>query len=281
MKGTDEMKKLLKMLTATLMCLGAAYAYGETQHEDKDGVTWYYTVEDGAATITDVSSSVPNDLVVPGTLGGMPVVAIGRGVFPSYSYSNLTSLVFPDSLIEIVEENFGNCPNLTNVTFGTGLEVLGYNVFADKTRVVKFTIPEGNPNFLAEGGILYNPDKTVLVRYAESATAFEIPETVTVIGEGAFFYHDLTSVTFHAGIVEIRDNAFACNFKLAVPALPSGLTVIGRAAFRSCYETTDVVIPDGVAKVSSEAFNYCDKLSSLTLGAGVGEIEEFAFANSF
>ena len=163
------MTKLLKMLVAAFMCLGAVYAYGETQSEDKNGATWYYTVDGSAATITDVSSSVPNDLVVPDTLGGMPVVAIGRAVFPSYSYSNLTSLVFPDSLREIVEENFGNCPNLTNVTFGTGMEVLGYNVFADKTRVVQFTIPEGNTNFLAEGGILYSPDKTVLVRYAEQS----------------------------------------------------------------------------------------------------------------
>ena len=271
------MKKLLKTLAATLMCLGVVYAYGETQYEDKDGIRWYYTVEDDAATITDVSSTIPNDIVVPGTLGGKPVVAIGRAVFPSYSYSNLMSLVFPDSLREIVEENFGNCPNLTNVTFGTGMEVLGYNVFADKTRIVQFIIPEGNPNFAAEGGILYSKDKTVLVRYAESARTFEIPETVTVIGEGAFYYHDLTNVTFHAGIVEIRDYAFACNFDMDISALPSGLTVIGEAAFRSCMEIRSVVIPDGVPQVSSEAFNYCYSLSSLTIGSGVGEICDYAF----
>ena len=141
------MRKLLKTLAAAVVGLGAVYAYGETQSEDKNGATWYYTVDGSAATITSVSGTVPSDLVVPGTLGGMPVVAIARAVFPSYSYSNLTSLVLPDSLTEIVEENFGNCPNLTNVTFGTGLEVLGYNVFADKTRVVQFTIPDATPNF--------------------------------------------------------------------------------------------------------------------------------------
>ena len=276
-KETFQGKKTLLALAAMAasLCLGGL-AYGETQYEEKDGVKWGYTVEDGAATITSVNSAVPDDLVVPGTLGGMPVVAIGRAVF-SYSYSNLTSLVFPDSLREIVERNFDSSPNLTNVTFGTGMEVLGYDVFADNTRIVQFTIPEGNPNFSAEGGILYSKDKTVLVRYAESATAFEIPETVTVIGEGAFYHHDLTNVTFHAGLKEIRDYAFSCNFKLAAPALPSGLTVIGREAFRSCYETTSVVIPDGVSKISSEAFNYCDKLSSLTIGAGVGEICDYAF----
>ena len=175
------MRKLLKTLAATVVCLSAAYAYGEDPYEEIDGVKWYYSVTDDVATITRVSGTVPGDLVVPATLGGNPVVTIGRAVF-SYTYSNLTSITFPDSLREIVEKNFDSSPNLTNVTFGTGMEVLGYDVFADKTRILQFTIPEGNPNFSAEGGILYSKDKTVLVRYAESATAFEIPETVTVIG---------------------------------------------------------------------------------------------------
>ena len=273
------MRKLLKTLAATVVCLGAVYAYGETQSEDKNGATWYYTVDGSAATITRVSSHVPNDLVVPATLGGNPVVTIGRAVF-SYTYSNLTSITFPDSLREIVEKNFDSSPNLTNVTFGTGMEVLGYDVFADKTRILQFTIPEGNPNFSSEGGILYSKDKTVLVRYAESATSFEIPDTVTVIGDGAFYYHDdLEHVTFPAGLKEIRDNAFYCNFKLDIPALPSGLTVIGNAAFRSCYEIKSVAIPDGVAEIGSEAFNYCEKLSSLTIGSGVGDIGKYAFGS--
>ncbi len=275
-KMIQEKTPLALVAVAVCLCLGAGRVYGDDPYEEIDGIKWYYSVTDDVATITDVSSHVPNDLVVPATLGGNPVVTIGRAVF-SYAHSNLTSITFPDSLREIVEKNFDSSPNLTNVTFGTGMEVLGYDVFADKTRILQFTIPEGNPNFSSEGGILYSKDKTTLVRYAESATAFEIPGTVTVIGEGAFYYHDLTNVTFHAGILEIRDNAFACNFKLAVPALPSGLTVIGEAAFRSCYETTGVVIPDGVSKISSEAFNYCDKLSSLTIGAGVGEICDYAF----
>ena len=40
------MTKLLKMLVAAFMCLGAVYAYGETQSEDKNGATWYYTVDE-------------------------------------------------------------------------------------------------------------------------------------------------------------------------------------------------------------------------------------------
>ncbi|MCL2327887.1 MAG: leucine-rich repeat domain-containing protein [Bacteroidetes bacterium] len=147
---------------------------------------------------------------------------------------NLISITIPPS-VSYLSNNFSGygCPNLTSI------EVLA-----------------GNKNYSSEDGILYNSDKTTLLCYPASKTgeSFVIPETVTIIGNGAFMYcANLTSLY-----------------------IPESVTAIRFGAIESCAKLTSIInlnpVPLNIADL--ETFKYVDK-SACTLYVPVGSKENY------
>ena len=268
----------LKQLTAAALCVAgfAAFssAYGESQ--EIDGVTWYYTVTNGEATITAKGGGLSGDIHFPEELGGCPVVALRANAI--YDASGATSITFPDCFRTIEGGNFRYTSSLTNMTFGTGLQE--FHPFDNHDVFQSFTVPEGNPYFTAEGPVLYNKDKTTLVMCGANVSEFVVPATVTTIGPGAFSEMDsLTSVTFPSGLIEIGNSAFYWCRNLEAVSLPANLRVLGDSAFSMCGKIESVSIPATVAKVGESAFSSCGALEALTIADGVKEIGRNAFDN--
>lgn len=84
-----------------------------------------------------------------------------------------------------------------------------------------------------------------------------IPETVTVIGEGAF-----------QGCVDLES-----------VDLPSNITMINSYMFSGCEKLKDVMIPAGVYNIGIEAFADCVAFESIVIPASVTKIGTFAFRN--
>ena len=77
-----------------------------------------------------------------------------------------------------------------------------------------------------------------------SLTSIEIPNSVTSIGNYAFWYcTGLTSVT-----------------------IPNSVTSIGNYAFRDCTGLTSIEIPNSVTSIGYSAFSGCTGLTSVTIG---------------
>ena len=85
----------------------------------------------------------------------------------------------------------------------------------------------------------------------------EIPETVTLIGEGAF-----------------QD----C-MRLESLNLPSKIKMIYPYTFDGCTNLKGVTIPAGVTYIGMEAFADCESFESIVIPASVTKIEKFAFMN--
>lgn len=106
-----------------------------------------YTVnENNEVTITgfnDDKSEIitPSmDVVIPGTIDGMPVTEIAAGVFEN---KLIKTLSLPASVKTIGENAFKSCPALTSVTFeGDGLVTIGDNAFNGAQKLAKITLPE-------------------------------------------------------------------------------------------------------------------------------------------
>ena len=96
----------------------------------------------------------------------------------------------------------------------------------------------------------------ILVKYNGAGGDVVIPDTVTVIGEKAFYCcSGLTSVT-----------------------IPNSVTSIGGGAFSGCSGLTSVTIPNSVTSIGDWAFSYCSSLTSVTIPNSVTSIGNYAFA---
>lgn len=98
----------------------------------------------------------------------------------------------------------------------------------------------------------------------------------TSIGDYAFAWHGLTSVTIPSSVASIGKYAFIGCSKLTSATIPRGVTSIGEGAF-GCSGLTNVAIPSSVTSIGREAFEGCQGLTSVTISEGVGSIGPYAF----
>ncbi len=73
------MKKLISVVLSVLIVVGMvplSVLVSSAATEYTEGY-YTYTVTDGKATIIDCNTSISGDIVIPSTLGGYPVTAIG------------------------------------------------------------------------------------------------------------------------------------------------------------------------------------------------------------
>lgn len=217
-----------------------------------------YTVnEDGkTCTITGIGTCTDGDRIIPETIGGYKVTAIGERAFSGCS--GLTSIVIPDGVTSIGEGPFEYCLNLT-----------------------KITVSSDNKNYQSIDGNLYSKDGKTLIQYAcgKTDTSFTIPNSVTSIGGRAFAgCSSLTSIEIPDSVTSIGDWAFSNCVSLTSIEIPNNVTSIGNCVFAACSSLTSIEIPDGVTSIGGAAFNGCSSLTSIDIPDSVTSIGSAAFA---
>lgn len=104
--------RVLLMLAAVCMGMALPLYADEIFTEDVGNITWKYTVTNGAARVygghmKTAIGWTAGDVVVPDTLGGLRVKAIGSYAF--FELGEITSLTMPDSVESIEYYAFRNC----------------------------------------------------------------------------------------------------------------------------------------------------------------------------
>ena len=104
-----------------------------------------------------------------------------------------------------------------------------------------------------------------------SITSAIIPETVTYngttysvtsIGEKAFQYCSLRSITISNSVTSIGEKAFSECLSLISITIPNSVTSIGDMAFWYCENLTSVTIPNSVTSIGDAAFAGCSSLTT-------------------
>ena len=151
-----------------------------------------------------------------------------------------------------VEENaFENCPSLSILRFLSQLEEFAPSVGC--SGLTAFEVPSTNPAFSSADGILFNKNMTTLIWYPEGKAdpTYQVPPTVTAIGEYAFR-----------------------NSRLQGIDLPASITEIGQGSF-TASSLESVVLPDAVSLIPNGCFQGCTELASLTLGTKTSYLSEY------
>ena len=108
-----------------------------------------------------------------------------------------------------------------------------------------------------------------------------IPENCVIIGEGAFASMDgLEVITFPSGLKDLPSRALAGCDIIKNVILPQNLTSIGGSAFSSCKNLETITLPDSLEVIGERAFNSCTALKSIKLPTHFKEIGEEAFTKS-
>ncbi|MCM1055135.1 MAG: leucine-rich repeat domain-containing protein [Bacteroides sp.] len=124
------------------------------------------------------------------------------------------SFIIPDIVTYVYGNAFDNCRWLTAVNVHENVEDLGivpdFGIFDDCYSLEEINVDPNNSKYTSEGGVLYNKDKTDLIRYPamKESEGFLIPDTVTCIFAYAFSYSQITSVKLAGSIEDIRNYAF-------------------------------------------------------------------------
>lgn len=110
----------------------------------------------------------------------------------------------------------------------------------------------------------FQMDGTVLMKYMGSSEVVYVPDSVKVIGSGAFENNDyIKKVVLPSGLETIEYNAFAeCDNLLEID-IPDSVTKIGSAAFANCKALCDVYIGKKVEDLGSGIFAGCSSLVDL------------------
>ena len=227
------------------------------------------TIPDSVTTIGELAfadCSKLTSVTIPDS-----VTTIGKYAF--YDCSSLTSVTIPDSVTTIGKYAFRYCWRLTSVTIPDSVTTFGYGAFSDCSGLREF-----NGKFASEDGRCLIIDGTLNSFAPAGLTEYTIPDSVTTIGDSAFYYCSrLKSVTIPDSVTTIGDYAFWCCSSLTSVTIPDSVTTIGDFAFYECRSLTSVTIPEGVPTIGEEAFRGCRSLTSVTIPDSVTTIGEGAF----
>ena len=256
-----------------------------------DNVTWSLDTSTGQLTISgsgnmtnySYSSDVPwcnqrEEIKIVNIKYG--VISIGGLAF--YECSSLTSVTIPNSVTRIDYKAFFGCTSLISITIPNSVEIISGSAFDYCTSLTSINIPNSvidisfcpfsgctsltsisvSPNnkyYASQDGVLFNKNKTTLIRYPSknARTSYTIPSSVAMIGSLAFRDgRTLTSVTIPYGVATIDSCAFYKCKSLKNVSISDSVTKINRGAFEDCSSLTSVIIPKNIISIISEKNNW-------------------------
>jgi len=206
------------------------------------------------------------------------VTSIGSSAFAMCT--RLVNLMIPDGVTSIGDNAFYQCSGLTNVTISSSVTNIGALAFYYCNSLGTITVDAFNPSYSSADGVLLNKSQTTLLECpGGKAETFIIPNSVTNVGDKAFYHCGrLTGITIHNSVTSIGDSAFAYCGGLTSLTIPNSITSIRDNTLSYCNSLTNLTIPDSVTNLGFRVFYSCSNLRNVTISDSVTSIGEQAFA---
>ena len=191
----------------------------------------------------------------------------------------ITSVEIPNSVTSIGTMAFYVCTDLTSITIPKSVTSIDSSVlFGSCDNLVTITVDSNNSKYDSRNNCnaIIETATNILVTGCKNTV---IPNTVTSIGNSAFYGCALTSITIPNSVTSIGESAFEECTSLTIITIPKSVTSIGGNAFFLCSALTSITIPNSVTSIGNLAFQSCSSLTSITIPDSVTSIGIGAFEN--
>lgn len=228
------------------------------------------------------------------------------------SYNGCADIIkIPESVTRIADNAFHSASNnykntgIAIIILPSSLKNIDENAFTNLlVPWLNFEISEHNEDFSVQDGVLFNKDKTLLIKYPIGKQELEyiVPHTVKQIAPNAFRYamnlrklvlssslenigeeaitavSNLQYIDFSkTKLVEIpRELCASCN-NLVEVKFPPNLRKIGRGAFYGDNSLRRIVLPNELTEIAECAFGDCPNLFAINIPESVAKIGDSAF----
>lgn len=165
-------------------------------------------------------------LDIPTYINSIPVVEFGSRAFVGMECKKI---IIPDTLKRL--NGISGCKNIREINIPATVEECC--PFSDCETLENIFVENGNETYVSVDGVLYNADKTKLLRCPQNKTG------VLVIDDSALRV----------------ENWACCNCRaLTQIVFPNNIKSIGMYAFKNCISVHSFCLPDGIENLSWGAF---------------------------
>lgn len=339
------MKKILKnylcvLLSASMLFSGSIISYADEMEIKENNVEsgsavdvvtvnseeiikatasnslWDYDVTTEGVYVTKYLGNDEN-VTIPETIDGLPVVQIGHYTSYSGSHNNVfentlvKTVVVPSTVKTIYFEAFAGSKTLQSIILPEGLKKIDECAFKNCTSLETITIPSTvieygeqafmNCTYLANVEINSGADiSESMFENCESLENLKFNKSINTIGVKSFCScKSLKNIDFIEGLKGIESWAFdGCSIKsLKMPStlkkiemyafmnnsyltdvtFNDGITFVGDGAFQDCTSLTSVNFSDSIETIGYGAFNDCISLNKVVMGKGLISVGSYAF----
>ena len=260
-------RNLVVMIDGDRYLLDCGYVGNAPRHYQFSKMDYdfsYKILRDGTVQIYQYEGTDTN-IVVPDTIDGRKVTAIGSGTFQYCQQAEeIESVVLPDTLTTIDKNVFYNCEKLKSVTIPKNVSSIGLAAFVEglsESSMTEIKVDPENPYFSEKDGVVFSKDGTKLIVFPSGRSGdYKIPEGTVSVEDYAFYYCvNVTSITVPGTVKSFGEGAFGDCKALNKVILNEGLEEVGEYAFQNSSKIRDMIIPASVKKVGQSGFHLSSK----------------------
>ena len=178
---------------------------------------------------------------------------------------NISSLILPNSVETISDYAFTNNVGMKSANIGTAVKIIGNNAFSGCTVLADITLGTslqsiGSEAFMSVGSL------------ATSWKSLIFPESLTSIGNKAFYGSGLTDITIPNKVSTLGESCFAENKNLQTVFVGRGCQILPKNIFSGCSSLKQVQLSVGLLTIDDAVFANCTAIESISIPGTVAQV---------